>query len=80
MAKVNIEETIKNLENQLQHEKMINKVLIGENEELKKIIFGMNEGNYKYKKFYPYIDRLRNSLLYRGLRKIKRFFRGNKSA
>lgn len=57
---------IEDLENQVYHEKLINKVLSSENEELKKIIYGLQE------QVQTRGQRFKKSIIYRGLRKIKR--------
>lgn len=74
----NKDEQIEVLKNSLYHEKLMNKLLYAENEELKKVIYGMKEYQMNYIRFFPYIDRLRRTYIYRGLRKIKRIIsRGN---
>ena len=85
MKKLN---NVEELEQKLYHEKLVNKLLVGENEELKKINAGMRiayedlkwmEAEYKelvkYKRYIPYIDRFRRSLLFRVMRKIRNIFR-----
>ncbi len=73
--KQDVKELSKNLEN----EQVLNKVLMAENVELKKINVGLKEAydalleeRKKYEKFFPIIDRMKKSILYRGLRKVKR--------
>lgn len=67
--------TIEQLEKELYHEKLINKVLMGENEELKKVIFGFKDYISHYSVSIAKIERFRKTILYRGLRKIKHIFR-----
>lgn len=67
---------IEMIKNDYYHEKLINKVLMKENEELKKIIYGMQLDRAKYSELYPYIDKMRNNIFYRFLRKLKNMIRG----
>lgn len=79
------EQNIENLNKIIENERILNKVLMGENVELKKINVGLKEAydsiieeRKKYEKFFPIIDKIKTSVLYRGLKKVKRTIkRGN---
>lgn len=81
-------EKLEKISQDLYHERLINKILTGENEELKKINKGIKmayddlkwmENEYlvlvKYKKYIPYIDKFRKSMLFRIAKKIKNIFK-----
>lgn len=79
------EQDIEKLNKNIENERILNKVLMGENVELKKINVGLKEAydalleeRKNYQKFFPIIDKIKKSILYRGLRKIKQTVkRGN---
>ena len=79
------EQNIENLNKIIENERILNKVLMGENVELKKINVGLKEAydsiieeRKKYEKFFPIIDKIKTSMLYRGLRKVKRTIKRSK--
>lgn len=79
------EQNIENLNKIIENERILNKVLMGENVELKKINVGLKEAydsiieeRKKYEKFFPIIDKIKTSMLYRGLRKVKRTIKRGK--
>lgn len=66
---------IQELEKELYHEKLMNRLMTGENTELKKIIFGLKEYISKYSVSIEKIERMRNTLFYKFLRRIKSFIK-----
>lgn len=58
------DEEIKNLKRKLSREQMLNRIISAENDELKKINFGLLEQINNSKYWY------KNTFIYRGLRKI----------
>lgn len=70
---------IENLKKEMFRNKIITNMLQAENAELKKINKGIREAydnvnniNLKYHRYFPYIDRLRKTLIFKVLRKFRR--------
>lgn len=76
-----MDKTIEQLRKEIQQERRVNKYLKSENEELKKInseFFKVYEHELTYyrgyKRYIPYIDKMRKSIFFKILKKL----RGNK--
>lgn len=66
------------LESQLYRERMVNRILVGENDELREINMNLYYNLKKYERYVPYIERFRKTWLFRFLKWIKNKFRSGR--
>ncbi|MGN1379201.1 MAG: hypothetical protein ACI4XR_02240 [Bacilli bacterium] len=78
MDNIDKKEEIRKLKKDIYTYKLINDILQSENLELKKINNGLNEAYdksnqelCKYQRYFPYIDKFRNSFFYKCIRKLQ---------